>query len=67
ARGLKVLAKANPSVILIAILTGASLMGILGAILALPVAAAIPVIFRYIQEWREREDALAESETRSLP
>ena len=59
--------KLSPSVILIAIMTGASLMGILGALLALPVAASIPVVFRYIQEWREREDQLQEGDTRTLP
>ena len=59
--------KLSPSVILIAIMTGASLMGILGALLALPVAAAIPVVFRYIQEWREREDQLQDIESRTLP
>lgn len=47
--------KLSSSVILIAILIGATLMGILGALLALPVAAAIPVLLRYVGEWQERE------------
>ena len=46
--------KLPASVILIAILIGATLMGILGALLALPVAAAVPVIARFIDEWRDR-------------
>ncbi len=47
--------KLSPSVILIAILIGATVMGILGALLALPVAAAVPVVLRFAGEWRERE------------
>jgi predicted PurR-regulated permease PerM len=53
--------KLAPSIIVIAILVGATLMGILGALLALPVAAAIPVVLRAVAEWRERE-AEAEGE-----
>lgn len=44
----------SPSVIVIAILIGATLLGTLGALLALPVAAAIPVVMRYVQEWHDR-------------
>jgi predicted PurR-regulated permease PerM len=47
--------KLSPSVIVIAILIGATLMGILGALLALPMAAAVPVILRFVADWRERE------------
>jgi predicted PurR-regulated permease PerM len=47
----------SPSIVVIAILIGATLMGILGALLALPVAAAVPVVLRYIQEWQDREEA----------
>jgi predicted PurR-regulated permease PerM len=47
--------KLSASVIVIAILIGATLMGILGALLALPVAAAVPVVLRFVGEWRERE------------
>jgi predicted PurR-regulated permease PerM len=46
----------SPSIVVIAILIGATLMGILGALLALPVAAAVPVVLRYIQEWQDREE-----------
>jgi predicted PurR-regulated permease PerM len=53
--------KLAPSIIVIAILVGATLMGILGALLALPVAAAIPVVLRAVAECRERE-AEAEGE-----
>ena len=46
--------KLTPVVVLIAFLVGGTLMGILGALLALPVAAAIPIIAGYVAEWRER-------------
>jgi predicted PurR-regulated permease PerM len=57
--------KLAPSIIVIAILVGATLMGVIGALLALPVAAAIPVVLRTIAEWRESE-AEAEGES-ALP
>jgi predicted PurR-regulated permease PerM len=44
-----------PSVILISILVGVTLMGLPGAILALPVAAAVPLILRFVGEWRDRQ------------
>ena len=45
------------SVIVISIMIGVELMGMLGAVLALPVAAAIPTIIAYIQEWQESHSA----------
>jgi predicted PurR-regulated permease PerM len=42
------------SVVVISILVGVELMGLLGAVLALPVAAAIPSLIAYIQEYQER-------------
>jgi predicted PurR-regulated permease PerM len=59
--------KLSPSIIVFSILIGAMLIGITGALLALPVAAAIPVVFRYVQEWREREDERNGVEERALP
>lgn len=59
--------KMSPSIIIISLLIGATLMGILGALLALPTAAAIPVVYRYIQEWREREDERQIASERTLP
>lgn len=58
--------KLAPSVIILAILVGATLMGILGALLALPIAAAIPVVLRTLAEWREH-DAEGEGESHPLP
>jgi len=48
--------KLSPLVVLVAFLVGGKLMGMLGVLLALPVAAAIPIITRYVTEWRERVD-----------
>ena len=47
--------KMSASAILIAILVGGKLMGVIGALLALPVAAVIPVVLRYIGQWRDRQ------------
>jgi predicted PurR-regulated permease PerM len=46
--------KMSASAVIIAIAMGTTLMGILGAILALPVAAAVRVILRSVREWQER-------------
>lgn len=51
--------KLSPFVVLVALLIGGALMGIVGAMLALPVAAAIPIVARYVTEWRERSEAEA--------
>jgi predicted PurR-regulated permease PerM len=45
------------SVIVVSILIGVELMGLLGAVLALPVAAAIPTIIAYVQDWQESHSA----------
>lgn len=42
--------------ILLAILIGSSLWGIIGALFALPMAAAIPTIIRYWSEWQDQQD-----------
>jgi predicted PurR-regulated permease PerM len=47
--------KLSASAVVIAITMGATLMGILGAILALPVAAAVPVVLRFVSGRRTRE------------
>jgi predicted PurR-regulated permease PerM len=44
------------SVIVISVLIGSELLGILGVMLALPVAAAVPSVVAYIAEWREERD-----------
>ncbi len=49
--------KLSGSTILIAILVGGKLLGVVGALFALPVAAALPVVVRYIGQWRDRAQA----------
>jgi predicted PurR-regulated permease PerM len=51
----------SPLVVLIAFLVGTALLGIAGAVLALPAAAAIPILKRYYEEWRDREEQPAEA------
>ena len=45
--------KVNPIVTIVAVLAGASLLGILGALLAIPTAAAIQIVLR--DWWTHRE------------
>jgi predicted PurR-regulated permease PerM len=59
--------KLSPSIIVFSILIGAMLMGIVGAMLALPAAAAAPVVFRHMQEWRQREDEHNNASAPALP
>jgi predicted PurR-regulated permease PerM len=54
--------KLSASAVVIAISMGATLMGVLGAVLALPVAAAVPVVLRFVNDRRARE---AEATTRA--
>ena len=54
--------------ILIAVMLGITLMGVVGGLLALPVAAALPAIIRFIGEAWDRETetrATATSESSS--
>lgn len=46
----------SPALSFIAVLIGTSLFGIIGAFMALPVAASIPTIVRYINEERTTQD-----------
>jgi predicted PurR-regulated permease PerM len=47
---------------LLSILVGASLLGMVGAFLALPFAAMLPIFLRHFNEWRN-----ADSEAPDLP
>jgi predicted PurR-regulated permease PerM len=49
--------KLSPFVVVLAFMLGGALLGILGLFLALPVAAAIPIVSRYVGEWQARETA----------
>jgi predicted PurR-regulated permease PerM len=60
--------KVHPFVVLVSVLFGGTLLGILGALLAIPVAASIQIALREWWEWRleaeeaERTEALASGE-----
>lgn len=43
-----------PALIFLAVIIGASLFGILGAFLALPMAASIPVVVEYLENYKQR-------------
>ena len=47
--------KLSPLAVLLSILVGASLLGMVGAFLALPFAAMIPIFLRHFNEWRNRD------------
>ena len=47
--------KLSGSAILVSILVGGKLMGIVGALVALPLAAAAPVVIRHLGQWRDRQ------------
>ena len=49
--------RVNPIVTIVSVLAGASLLGILGALLAIPTAAAIQIVLR--KWWRNRGDPAA--------
>ncbi|MDD5110004.1 MAG: AI-2E family transporter [Patescibacteria group bacterium] len=49
-----------PALGFLAVLVGASLFGILGAFLALPVAASIPVVVEYHENYKERHQTPSE-------
>ena len=49
--------KLSPLVVMLAFLFGAALLGMMGVLLALPVAASVPILLRYLSEWQERRDS----------
>jgi len=49
--------KLYPALIFLAVILGASLFGILGAFLALPIAASIPVVVEYHQNYKTRHQS----------
>ncbi len=48
--------KLSPLAVLLSVLVGASLLGIVGAFLALPFAAAMPILLRHFNDWRNQAD-----------
>jgi predicted PurR-regulated permease PerM len=60
--------KINPLVVIVAVLIGLDLLGIVGAILAVPVAAAIQIVFvRVLAPAIRRSSASSASATSSVP
>jgi predicted PurR-regulated permease PerM len=53
--------KVNPIVTIVSVLAGAALLGILGALLAIPIAAAIQIILRDWWTHRQHGDAAAQA------
>jgi predicted PurR-regulated permease PerM len=51
----------SPLIVIVAILIGSTLLGVLGALVAIPVAAAIQIVVRDV--WARREPAIAVVET----
>ena len=45
-----------PSIIFLSVLLGASLFGILGAFLSLPIAASIPAVIQYQKNYQKRHE-----------
>jgi len=56
--------RVNPIVTIVSVLVGASLLGILGALLAIPTAAAIQIVLRDWWANRQRADSTAQSSLR---
>ena len=46
----------HPFIVLVAVLFGATLLGVLGALVAIPVAASIQIAIREWWDWRRAED-----------
>ncbi len=45
----------SPLVVLLSIMVGTSLLGMVGAFIALPFAAMIPILLRYFNHWRNQD------------
>jgi predicted PurR-regulated permease PerM len=59
--------RVNPIVTIVSVLVGASLLGILGALLAIPTAAAIQIVLRDWWANRQRPDRTTRSSPRQRP
>ena len=49
----------HPFVVLVAVLFGSTLLGVVGALVAIPVAASVQIIIREVWHWRRETQALA--------
>lgn len=59
--------KMSPLTVLLSILVGATLLGIVGAFLALPFAAMVPILLRHFNDWRASNAEASESVDETAP
>jgi predicted PurR-regulated permease PerM len=57
----------HPFVVLVAVLCGAALMGILGALIAIPIAASIKILIEDWWEYRQQDAAQGQPQLRAPP
>jgi predicted PurR-regulated permease PerM len=57
--------KLHPLIVIVAILIGAALLGVLGALIAIPAAAAVQAVIRDYRRFRQGERAPAGSDEAS--
>lgn len=59
--------RVHPFVVLVSVLFGASLLGVLGALVAIPVAASIEILLREWWQYRQEQRQLEEFEAVAIP
>jgi predicted PurR-regulated permease PerM len=59
--------RVHPLVVLVSVLFGASLLGVLGALVAIPIAASIEILIKEWWRYRREEQQLEEFEAVALP
>lgn len=59
--------KLSPALVFLSVLIGGGVFGVMGAFLALPVAASIPVLIKYLGKMNEAEAGTASAATHSRP
>jgi predicted PurR-regulated permease PerM len=57
----------HPFVVLVSVLFGASLLGVLGALVAIPIAASVEILVREWWRYRQEQQQLQELETVTVP
>ena len=57
----------HPFVVLVSVLFGASLLGVLGALVAIPIAASVEILMREWWRYRQEQQQLQELETVTVP
>jgi predicted PurR-regulated permease PerM len=57
----------HPFLVLVSVLFGASLLGVLGALVAIPIAASVEILIKEWWRYREEQEQLEEFETVAIP